>query len=67
MRPTVITDVSDDSRLMQEEIFGPVTGILPFKTEEVCGSGGRRSICMLYLIHIIVLDDGSIPTGDRES
>ena len=68
MRPTVITDVLDDSRLMQEEIFGPVTCILPFKTEEeVCGSGGRGSICMLYLVHIITLDDGPIPTGDRES
>lgn len=33
MRPTVITDVSDDSRLMKEEIFGPVTCIVPFRTE----------------------------------
>lgn len=33
MRPTVITDVSDDSQLMQEEVFGPVTCIVPFKTE----------------------------------
>ena len=43
MRPTVITNVSDDSRLMQEEIFGPVTCILPFKTEEeVGGSEGEK-------------------------
>lgn len=34
MRPTVITDVSDRSRIMQEEVFGPVTCIVPFKTEE---------------------------------
>lgn len=34
MRPTVITNVKDDSRLIQEEIFGPVTCILSFKTEE---------------------------------
>ncbi|XP_062599269.1 2-aminomuconic semialdehyde dehydrogenase-like [Saccostrea cucullata] len=34
MRPTVITDVKDDSRLMKEEIFGPVTCIVPFDTEE---------------------------------
>lgn len=34
MRPTVITNVSDQSRLMQEEIFGPVTCIVPFKTEQ---------------------------------
>jgi len=37
MRPAVITNVLDDSKLMQEEIFGPVTCIVPFKTEEeVC-------------------------------
>jgi hypothetical protein len=29
MRPAVITDVKDDSRLIQEEIFGPVTCVLP--------------------------------------
>ena len=34
MRPTVITNVKDDSRLMKEEIFGPVTCIVPFDTEE---------------------------------
>lgn len=34
MRPTVITDVKDESRLMKEEIFGPVTCIVPFDTEE---------------------------------
>ena len=34
MRPTIITNVSDKSRLMQEEIFGPVTCVVPFKTEE---------------------------------
>lgn len=42
MRPTVITNVSDDSRLMQEEIFGPVTCILPFKTEEEVGGSERE-------------------------
>ncbi len=37
MLPTVITDVKDTSRLMQEEIFGPVTCIVPFDSEtEVC-------------------------------
>ena len=34
MRPTVITNVADSSPLMQEEVFGPVTCIVPFKTEE---------------------------------
>ena len=33
----VITNVSDDSKLMQEKAFGPVTCVVPFKTEEeVC-------------------------------
>ena len=34
LRPTIITDVSDSSRLMKEEVFGPVTCVVPFKTEE---------------------------------
>lgn len=34
--PTVITNVDDQSNLMQEEIFGPVVCIVPFdKDEEV--------------------------------
>lgn len=38
MRPTVITKVRDDSRLMTEEVFGPVTCIVPFKTEQEVNS-----------------------------
>ncbi|CAG2252947.1 ALDH8A1 [Mytilus edulis] len=34
MRPTIVTDVSDESRLIKEEIFGPVTCVMPFDTEE---------------------------------
>lgn len=34
MPPTVITGVSDSSRVMQEEIFGPVTCVVPFDTED---------------------------------
>lgn len=34
MLPTVITGLSDDSRVNQEEIFGPVVTITPFKTEQ---------------------------------
>ena len=33
MLPTVITNIKDTSRVMQEEIFGPVTCIVPFDTE----------------------------------
>jgi phenylacetaldehyde dehydrogenase len=32
--PTVFTSVRNDMRLAQEEIFGPVLAVLPFKTEE---------------------------------
>nr|AVR59247.1 aldehyde dehydrogenase 8 member A1 [Platynereis dumerilii] len=34
VQPTVVTEVMDSSRLMQEEIFGPVVCIVPFQTEE---------------------------------
>lgn len=32
--PTVVTQVSDDMTLMQEEIFGPVLAVIPFRTRE---------------------------------
>ncbi|KAF6112644.1 aldehyde dehydrogenase 8 family member A1 [Phyllostomus discolor] len=34
MLPTVITDIKDESRCMKEEIFGPVTCVVPFESEE---------------------------------
>lgn len=34
MMPTIITGLGDKSRCMQEEIFGPVTCVVPFDTEE---------------------------------
>ncbi|XP_062406632.1 2-aminomuconic semialdehyde dehydrogenase [Sardina pilchardus] len=34
MAPTVISGVADSSRVMQEEIFGPVTCVTPFDLEE---------------------------------
>lgn len=34
MLPTVITGVTDSSRVMQEEIFGPVTCVTPFDQEQ---------------------------------
>jgi betaine-aldehyde dehydrogenase len=33
-QPTVITDVADDARVVSDEIFGPVTVVLPFTAEE---------------------------------
>ncbi len=34
LQPTVFSDLSFDSRCCQEEIFGPVLPIIPFKTEQ---------------------------------
>lgn len=34
LTPAVLTEVSGGMRVMQEEIFGPVVGIIPFNTEE---------------------------------
>jgi acyl-CoA reductase-like NAD-dependent aldehyde dehydrogenase len=34
MRPAVLADVDNASRVAQEEIFGPVVGIIPFDTED---------------------------------
>ncbi len=33
VKPTVITDLTDSSRLVHEEIFGPVVAVLPFDSE----------------------------------
>lgn len=35
VEPTVFINVKNDSRLAQEEIFGPVLPVIPFDTEEV--------------------------------
>ncbi|WP_138418131.1 aldehyde dehydrogenase [Aquibacillus sediminis] len=32
--PTIFADVKNDMRIAQEEIFGPITTVIPFKTEE---------------------------------
>lgn len=34
IRPTLFRDVSNDHKLAQEEIFGPVQVVIPFETEE---------------------------------
>ncbi|MGJ8616112.1 MAG: aldehyde dehydrogenase family protein [Sulfitobacter sp.] len=34
VKPTVFADVSNDMRIAQEEVFGPVLSIIPFETEE---------------------------------
>lgn len=34
LQPTIFTDTTQNMRIVQEEIFGPVTAIMPFETEE---------------------------------
>jgi len=34
IRPTIFTDVSNNMRIVKEEIFGPVLSIIPFENEE---------------------------------
>ncbi|HZA65605.1 MAG TPA: aldehyde dehydrogenase [Geminicoccaceae bacterium] len=34
VEPTIFTDVRPDMRIAQEEVFGPVLGIIPFEDEE---------------------------------
>lgn len=46
MRPTVITNVSDKSRLMQEEVFGPVTCIVSFTTEQQVRESSYLLLCV---------------------
>ena len=40
IQPTVFADVQDDMKIAQEEIFGPVMSIIPFKSvDEVVDAG----------------------------
>lgn len=41
MLPTIISGIPDSSRVMQEEIFGPVTCVSPFDTEDEAVSKGN--------------------------
>ena len=34
IEPTIFTDVSNDMRIAQEEVFGPILSVIPFDTEE---------------------------------
>lgn len=44
IEPTIFTNVKDDMAIAQEEIFGPVMSVLPFRTvEEVIDRGNRTT------------------------
>ncbi|KAG5846437.1 hypothetical protein ANANG_G00114960 [Anguilla anguilla] len=60
MAPTVISGVTDDSRCMQEEIFGPVTCVVPFdgEAEVVRRANGARPVG-----HRLVAGRGAGPPG----
>lgn len=49
--PTVVTGVTDDMKLMQEEIFGPVIAVVPYQTREevVQKIAGRDKPLALYI------------------
>jgi acyl-CoA reductase-like NAD-dependent aldehyde dehydrogenase len=34
VEPTIFTNVSNDMRIAQEEVFGPILAVIPFDTEE---------------------------------
>ena len=42
----MVCEVSDESRLMTEEVFGPLTCVVPFKTEEEvhCSEGRAMNL-----------------------
>jgi len=42
-RPTVLTDIAPDSRLLSEEIFGPVAPIVSFETEQQALAQANRT------------------------
>jgi aldehyde dehydrogenase (NAD+) len=43
IQPTVFTGVSDDMKIAQEEIFGPVMSIIPFRDIDELIERGNRS------------------------
>jgi len=44
IQPTIFSGVSDDMKIMQEEIFGPVCSISKFKTEDEAIKAGNETI-----------------------
>jgi aldehyde dehydrogenase (NAD+) len=43
IQPTIFSNVTEDMKIMQEEIFGPVCSISKFKTEEEAIATGNKS------------------------
>lgn len=52
IQPTIFSGVSDDMKIMQEEIFGPVCSISKFKTEEeVVKAGNETTYGLAAAVH----------------
>lgn len=52
IQPTIFSNVSDDMKIVQEEIFGPVCSISKFKTEEeVIKSGNETNYGLAAAVH----------------
>ena len=52
IEPTVLTDMTEDMKIMQEEVFGPVLSVLPFSTrQEVLDSIERRPTPLALYIY----------------
>jgi len=52
IQPTIFSGVSDDMKIMQEEIFGPVCSISKFETEdEVIKSGNESTYGLASAVH----------------
>jgi len=43
VEPTVFSEVTDDMKIAQEEIFGPVMSVIPFKDEQEAIERGNRT------------------------
>ena len=53
-QPTVVTGLADSSRCMQDEIFGPVVCIAPFKGESEVRSSIEGGGYIHHLFRILI-------------
>ena len=56
VRPTVITDIADDAPAMKEEIFGPVTCVVPFDDEAEVGFSKAPKACIVIFMLLFAFD-----------
>ncbi len=48
IEPTIFSNVKEDMKIMQEEIFGPVCSIAKFKDKEEAIRVGNTTTCKLF-------------------